>query len=83
MVQALFSADEYALLEECARETGRSLSAVVRDSVAKHLLADLVKARKHKALERILSGPGEPVKDWPEMGKELEESRYACNDGIL
>ncbi|MDO8690757.1 MAG: hypothetical protein Q7R39_12235 [Dehalococcoidia bacterium] len=82
-VQALFSPGEYALLEEYARETGRSLGAVVRDSVAEHLLADLVKARRRKALERILGGPGEPVKDWPEMEKELEESRYACDDGIL
>ncbi len=81
-VQALFTTEEYALLEEYARETGRSLSAVVRESVAEHLLVDLVKARKRKALERILSGPGAPVKDWPEMEKELEATRYACNDDV-
>ena len=66
-VQAVFSPDQYALLEEYAQKTGRSLSAVVRDSVSEHLLADLEKARKHKALERILEGPGEPVKDWSVM----------------
>lgn len=81
-VQAVFSAEQYELLEEYARETGRSLSAVVRDSVAEHLLADLVKARKRRALERIIHGPTAPVKDWPEMEAEMEASRCSCSDGI-
>lgn len=81
-VQAIFSPDEYYLLEEYARETGRSLSAVVRESVAEHLLVDLARARKRRALERILQGPGEPMKDWPEMEAELEATRYRCNDDI-
>ncbi len=81
-VQAIFTPDQYALLEEYARETGRSLSAVVRDSVAAHLLADLVKARKRKALQRILELPEAPVKDWPEMERELDATRYACDDDI-
>lgn len=79
-VQAVFSLDQYALLEEYARETGRSLSATVRESVTQHLLVDLEKARKRKALERILQGDGTPVKDWPEMEKEMEDTRYACWD---
>lgn len=79
-VQAIFNPDQYALLEEYARETGRSLSAVVRDSVTEHLLADLVKTRKRKALEDIINGPRTPVKDWPEMEKELEASRYSGCD---
>ncbi len=81
-VQALFSPEEFGLLEEYARETGRSLNAVVRDTVAEHLLVDLARARKRKALERILSGPGEAMKDWPDMEKELEATRYTCDDGI-
>lgn len=78
-VQAVFSPDKYVLLEEYARETGRSLSAVVRETVAQHLLADLEKARKRKAVERIVRGRT-PVKDWPEMEKELEATRYAGCD---
>lgn len=80
-VQAVFSQEEYALLEEYARETGRSLSAVVRDSVAEHLLADLIMARKRKALAWILNGD-DPVSDWPEMEREIEASRYPCEDAL-
>lgn len=78
-VQAVFSPDQYALLEEYARETGRSLSAVVRDSVSEHLLADLEKAGKRKALAWIASG-GEPVSDWEEMERELAATRYSQCD---
>ncbi len=80
-VQAVFSPKQYELLEEYVRQTGRSLSAVVRDSVAEHLLADLVKARKRRALAWNASG-NDPVSDWPETEKELDATEYACNDGI-
>lgn len=75
-VQAIFTPDQYDLLEEYARETGRSLSAVVRDTVAEHLLADLQKARQREALKRIVRGRT-PVKDWPEMEEELQATRYS------
>ena len=65
------SEHEYILLEEYAAETKKSVSIVIREAIRKTVLVDLEQRRKEQALARLAAGD-DPVKDWPEMEKDIE-----------
>jgi hypothetical protein len=69
--QVVLDPHEYELLQEYALEKKQSVSAVIHETVRKFLLMDLDKERKRQAVARIAQGDA-PVKDWPEMERELE-----------
>lgn len=73
--QALLTPDEYELLEEHAAATGKSVSQLIRETVERHLIAELQKERRLRALERLFS-QNLPVEDWPEMKRQIIEGRY-------
>jgi hypothetical protein len=78
-VQAMFTEDQYDLLQEHAQEQDKPLGALVREAVEQYLLADLSQQRRLKALARLCSGDT-PVSDWPEMERQIEERWEECWD---
>ncbi len=75
-VQAMLSEEEYELLLEKCRTEKVSMSRLVRETVARYLIAPLERERKLKAVEWIAAGDT-PVTDWEEMEAELERTRYS------
>jgi hypothetical protein len=69
--QVVLTDDEYKLLEQYAAQKKQAVSAVVREALRKFVLIDLEKQRKQEALARFAAGD-DPVKDWPEMEREIE-----------
>lgn len=78
-VQAMLSEEEYQLLLEKCRADKVSMSRLVRETVARYLIAPLERERKLKAVEEIASWDT-PVSDWEEMEAEWERTRYADDD---
>ena len=70
--QTLLTEEQYSLLEEHARQVGKPLSVLIRETIEKYLLDDLERERKLEALERLCSGDT-PVADWPEMERQIEK----------
>lgn len=69
--QVVLSADQYELLEAYARERGKSVSRVVRETLQQALLPTLLERRRQEAF-RWLSSQELPVADWETMERELE-----------
>jgi hypothetical protein len=67
----MLPAQEYALVEEYARERGISVSALLRDVVGRTLIAQLRERRRRTALRR-LTGQNLPVADWEEIEGGLD-----------
>ena len=78
--QVVFSDQEYALLESYATETKRSVSDIIRQTVRKALIIDLEQHRKQAAVAWFAAG-NDPVKDWPEMEREIESMWEEPLDG--
>jgi hypothetical protein len=75
-VQVVLSADQYELLVDHAREQGKSVSALLRESLEHALLESLEQRRMQAAFER-LTGQRLPVADWEEIERDL----HACCEG--
>jgi hypothetical protein len=69
--QVVLTEQEYDLLTDYAAETKQSVSVIIRQALRKAVIIDLEQRRKQQALARLASGDT-PVKDWPEMEKEIE-----------
>ena len=69
--QVVLPEHEYDLLAQYAAETNQSVSLVIRQALRKAVIIDLEQQRKQRALARLAAGDT-PVKDWPDMEKELE-----------
>ena len=69
--QVVLPEHEYNLLEEYAAETKQSVSIVIREAIRKTVIVDLEQRRKEQALARLAAGD-DPVKDWPDMEKDIE-----------
>ena len=69
--QVVLPEHEYNLLEEYAAETKQSVSIVIRQAIRKTVIVDLEQRRKEQALARLATGD-DPVKDWPDMEKDIE-----------
>lgn len=78
-VQAMVSEEEYRLLQEKSLAEKVSVSRLVRETVARYLIAPLERERRLKAVEWIAAGDT-PVTDWEEMEAEWERTRYADDD---
>jgi hypothetical protein len=70
--QVVLSSEQYRLLDDYAREQGKTVSALLRESLERTLLASLEQRRRQAALRR-LTGQQLPVADWEEMERELEK----------
>lgn len=70
--QVLLSAEHYELLQAYAREQGKTVSALLRESLEHTLLATLERRRRETALRR-LCGQELPTDDWETIERELEE----------
>ena len=69
--QVVLPENEYHLLQEYAEETKQSVTLVIRETIRKSLIIDLEKRRNLQAVVRLAAG-ATPVKDWPEMEREIE-----------
>jgi hypothetical protein len=78
--QVLLSAEQYELLEAYAREQGKALSSLLRESLERTLLPMLERRRRQAALLR-LTGQRLPVADWESIERELEE-RWERNEAV-
>jgi len=76
-VQTMFTEHQYEVLQEYAQEQSKPLGTVIRDTIEQILISDLEQKRKEKALARLCSG-NTPVKDWPEMERQIEQRWTAC-----
>ena len=70
--QVLLSAEQYGLVERYAREQGKAVSSVLRESLERTLLAALGQRHREAALQR-LTNQELPVADWETIERELEE----------
>jgi hypothetical protein len=68
--QILFPEDEYRHLQRVARERRCSVGRLVRDAVAKEYV-DQPRQERTAAAGRLVK-MGLPVRDWPEMEREIE-----------
>jgi hypothetical protein len=71
-VQVELSAEQYDLIEAYAREQGRPVSSILRESLERTLLAALNKRRREAALQHLASQEL-PVADWESIECELEK----------
>jgi len=78
--QVVLSTHEYDLLESYAAETKQSVSGVIRQAIHHVVFIDLEKRRKEEALQWLAAG-NDPVKDWPEMEREIESMWEEPLDG--
>jgi hypothetical protein len=70
--QVVLSAEQYDLIEGYAREQGKPVSSILRESLERTLLAALDKRRREAALRR-LTNQDLPIADWETIERELEE----------
>jgi hypothetical protein len=69
--QVLLSTEQYELIEQYAREQGKAVSSVLRESLERTLLAALDRRRREAAFRR-LSNQELPITDWETIERELE-----------
>ena len=76
-VEVLFESQQYKRLEEAAHREGKSVGALVREAVAKYVVAPTEEERQ-AAVDRILSGEYAigPVGSPEEIKKEITDAMY-------
>jgi hypothetical protein len=67
----VLSAEQYELIKGYAREQGKAVSSILRESLERTLLAALEKRRREAALRR-LTNQDLPITDWESIERELE-----------
>ena len=78
-VQTMFTAQQYELLQEHAKEVNQPIGAIIRETVEQALIINLEKHRKQKALEWMFSQEL-PVDDWEVMERQIESRWEECQD---
>jgi hypothetical protein len=78
-VQTMLTEQQYELLQAHAEETGKPLSALIRQAVEEALIIDLEQRRKKKALEWMFSQEL-PVDDWEVMERQIESRWEECRN---
>ena len=68
--QVVFGVEEYALIEDYARERGVTVSALLREVVGEALIAQLRERRRDEALARLFA-QNLPTADWEELEQDL------------
>ena len=71
-VQTVLDAEQYELLVKIAKESGESVSALVREAIETGLLAQELKRKRERAFNELLSLDA-PVSDWKQMEREITE----------
>jgi len=74
--QVVLTDRQYDLVKREARDTGKSISCILREGLEESL-RELEQRRKDEALERLTS-LNAPVDDWPVMKEEILRSRDHC-----
>jgi len=69
-VQAVLTDEQFALLNELAAESGKTISMLIREAVQKIYLEEAVQERREDALNSLLSLEA-PVADWEKMEDEI------------
>ena len=69
-VQAVLTEEQFALLNELAAESGKTISVLIREAVEKVYLEEAVRERREDALNTLLSLEA-PVADWENMEEEI------------
>ena len=69
-VQAVLTEEQFALLNELAAESGKTISKLIREAVEKVYLEEAVQERREVALKKLLSLDA-PVADWEKMEDEI------------
>ena len=77
--QVLLEKDDYELIEKYARERGLTVSGIIRDLVAKGLVAEIRKERALAAVE-WMAAQNLPTDDWENIERELDRRYEACDD---
>jgi hypothetical protein len=78
-VQAMFTDEQFELLQQYAQEIDVPIGTLVRETVQSALIVNLEQRRKEKALEWMAS-QHLPVEDWEEMEDQIESRWEACED---
>jgi predicted transcriptional regulator len=73
--QLLLDNDLHRRLRETATQRGISMGALIREAIAEKLAQ--ARDQRPDAFKRLLDAEPMAVEDWPEMKKELRDSRYA------
>lgn len=74
-LEILFDPTEYEVIKEKAKEEGKSIARLVRETLKEKLIDKGIK-QKERALERLLSlGPEKPFSEWQEEKKEMTRAR--------
>ena len=76
-VQTTLSEEQYEALTRLSKESGKPLSALVREAVEQVYFGQVDLERRRAALESLLALEA-PVADWPQMEEEI--SRGAFDD---
>ncbi len=76
--QVVLSDEQYELLDSYAREQGKTVSSLLRESLERTLIAALQRRRREAALRRF-TGQQLPTADWDVIERELQE-RWAGHD---
>jgi predicted DNA-binding protein len=69
-VQAVLTEEQFALLNELAAESGKTISMLIREAVEKIYLDGAVQERREDALHKLLSLEA-PVADWKIIEDEI------------
>lgn len=69
-VQAVLTEEQFALLNELAAESGKTISMLIREAVEKIYLEEVVQERREDALKTLLSLEA-PIADWEKMEDEI------------
>ena len=69
-VQAVLSDEQYAALTDLSDDTGKPVSALVREAVEQVYFTEAARARRQAALRTILSLAA-PAPDWEQMEAEI------------
>jgi predicted transcriptional regulator len=74
-MQILLDDERHARLEQAARESGRSVAAVIRDAIDAKLASDDAARRRRGAAEWLLAQPlpEEPEPDWAITKAEMRD----------
>lgn len=69
-VQAVLTEEQFALLNEMAAESGKTVSMLIREAVDKVYLAEAIQERRQAALKNLLALDA-PTADWDQMEAEI------------
>lgn len=73
-MQILVSLDQYHALREAAARRHISMGEIIREVLSKEL--ELPSVEKRLAAVERMARMNEPVSDWPQMKREIEEGRF-------